>query len=356
MANINNNVPLVQDPDFACNSRELYCASVVYTVLGGGVEFNGEFTFVDQDPDISTFDITLTGYGVSPSGLLKAKGIVRTLVAAAKINYWQSNHHFGDNNGKVRGALLNALNATNMWKESMADNLKASYLTALKYSVHPFSTVHMLGMLGWGPIRARSVLGLPYYYIARKDAYISIRANEDNIPAGSRKWGLCREFLKQFRRRGVLAFLPNISRIDEVHDNIKEIKERPVRYHMGSRFLCGLPTLCDQNGECVSEILGLGAQYISKVNARSTLAKAPAVQYCIRNQDGFDDRWGDLVDAFVAAKGLPVHKKLIALLKGGSTSAFDEQTVTAYIENDDNTAKAVILELKKQLDEKVASL
>jgi len=351
-------VPLYTFNTAAVNTRELYIASIIFSVMAGGIEDGGEYVWVAAPNNMNDFENVMQNASVSTVGMGNAMKIVKTIVPAAKINYWQMNHHFGINHEEGRsfatiaGALNNALKANNIIIDEIAEQAQSEVSRALYAVVHHYSTRMMLKQLGWGPIQVAPILGLNYFMEFDKDLYTSIRTQSNNFPAGVRKFALIAAGIKMINRRKLLPFFPRFELLDEFYTRYRDIKATPALYHVGAHYLCNEKSMASQSDDLVSELLGLVAQYVESVAARSSLMRSPAMKEASMNKTYYSDEWAGIIDQFKSTAGLKTSEKLISLIKGSTSIKFDQDDVKAYVENDDVGAGEKLKEISKEIHDR----
>ncbi|KAK3913035.1 putative isomerase [Frankliniella fusca] len=182
------------------------------------------------------------------SQILKDKKDVDALmqILACKVTYWQTNHHTGG--GRLAHYAKKVFDLK--WKGDVGgEQITSDRCTGDVHTVsHWASTCFLLKKLGFKKVRNPASYGEGANFTITDD----VKLRTSVFPAGTAKYGACKEALKRLCRMALFAAFPNPQDIVGFLDSCDEIKNNEAEYHVGGEYLSesGVkktmpnPTLC----------------------------------------------------------------------------------------------------------------
>jgi hypothetical protein len=217
-----------------------------------------------------------------------------TLVAAAKANYWQTNHHTGQ--GKLSGYP----------KKVLEVKFASEYKAAGEDRV--LSTVHKIGH--WACTRHVLQVGGVEGLLQTDNVFPGInqapsfsaetKMRFSSLPAGQHQVAVTHAALVRLNRSTMLAGCPDFQNMRSLHTAYNTIIANPAVHHVGAAYLTGstVPPRAQDQG-CGT--LGRLGTYITKINPKSTLAKSPHFSVdSIQSADDYSSEWASLIDAYLS--------------------------------------------------------
>nr|WMB96344.1 hypothetical protein [Leptomonas pyrrhocoris qin-like virus]WMB96347.1 hypothetical protein [Leptomonas pyrrhocoris qin-like virus] len=148
------------------------------------------------------------------------------LVYAAKVNWWQMNHHTGTRSTQASGFCAKAMAALGL------DPMSAGDVQAIWIGSHWFDTRFILGVLG---VLEPPSSGKGAWPPAAPEIMMRMKSN----PAGTALWADASVVMDNLRSSMYKALIPKAVLIE--HEGIKltleAVARNPARYHMGASYL-----------------------------------------------------------------------------------------------------------------------
>ncbi|KAK3909530.1 Ribosome-binding factor A [Frankliniella fusca] len=180
--------------------------------------------------------------------ILKDKKDVDALmqILACKVTFWQTNHHTGG--GKLAHYAKKVFDLK--WKGDVGGEQQTSdRCTGDVHTIsHWGSTCFLLKKLGFKKVRTPDSYGEGARFTITDD----VKLRTSVFPAGTAKYGACKEALKRLCRMALFAAFPNPQDVVAFLDACDEIKNNEAEYHVGGEYLSETgakktmpnPTLC----------------------------------------------------------------------------------------------------------------
>jgi len=153
------------------------------------------------------------------------------MIAATKVNWWQCNHHLGQEG--MQGYALKT------FKIKYPNQNPAAWTKVVHTAGHWASTKLVLRPLGWLGISVIEPIDETKTIIATAD--VALRSTTS--PAGVAAISVCHAAFYKLAKGPVVAIFPGLQDANELADEMIKINRRPARYHMGSNYLTGKPRI-----------------------------------------------------------------------------------------------------------------
>jgi len=222
------------------------------------------------------------------------------MIAATKVNWWQCNHHLGQET--MQGYALKTFRIKYPAAQPNA------WTAVVHTAGHWASTKLVLQLLGWRGIQEMHAIPNTKRIVAAADVVL----RSTSSPAGVAPISVCHAAFAKIAKGPVVAIFPRLQDAALLADAMVRINQNPARYYMGSNYLTGQARILP---DPAIQMIGRCGSYVRVYLPNSTLRRSPSFQDgSIENAPDYDNSFNDALIALRAASAIPqeVHQALLA--------------------------------------------
>lgn len=281
------------------------------------LQMDGDTKFVDEDADLQNNTGTVTTALADKEQVQK----IITLVVAAKVTWFTTNHHLGvplaARQGGYQGFLFKVANTLNF--QSFSYNTAASRGDLYKL-IHPWSTISVMRQLD--PTRADQIkevfpLGVGHLTIIKsQDVVLRI----GSFPAGTAKYADIYAGLKSLVVHPLFVLCPGVASINAFLDAHTAVKNNPYNYGQAANYIGANPVRSVEDFSPFDTLFSAVHVFVSSVLSSGTLVKAAVFSSNPVNDPGFDAGWSQACAAYVrtAQQGVQNAEQIAIALVGAT--------------------------------------
>lgn len=289
------------------------------------------------------------------------------LIASAKINFWLTNHHQASSTGSISGLLYKVLGILGIPVPDATTNDYTQFVRYLRQIVHPYSSRNMICQLFGMNVQ-------PFFFvhpsvcvkpIIQGDEFIKLRTSNHNFPAGTRRFALMREMIRQLALSGALPFFPYLDKIDTILSTCEKIERNPSAFHTGGSYFHAFK-LGERNelvkgfsNSAFGEVFSALATFMLVVMPNNSICESPNID---NNREQFLEvniDFRNILTTYLSHKRSSLESTLIAIIANIDNVSVKELNdyalvyTTATTEEEKEVAKNEIIVKVKELNRQV---